>query len=301
MPTATRTIFVSYAHKDGKWLAALTTLMAPWLRERRLNLWDDTRIAAGQRWKAEIEAAMDEASVAVLLVTKEFLASRFVVENELPVLLDKARADRLRLIWVPIGHSGVEATELAAFEAAHDPARPLTTLRGSQRDKALLAVVRQIVDAATLKTLAGGLQIIDETTEPLEAALDRRPVRPDRSFRVQAHYDGQANRIAFTGAQTIITTDDLALLPEADRQFIADLEDSLRRNYRRWVGLRQRADGDGPDSDSDDQVQAQLERIARLMCRDLKLILDFLRSMHKVELEDHYSRYRFLCDRLGSA
>ena len=48
-------------------------------------------------------------------------------------------------------------------------------------------------------------------------------------------------------------------------------------------------------------MENQLTRIAKLMCRDLNSILNFLREMHKAELEDHYARYRFICERLNAA
>lgn len=299
MPAPGKRIFVSYSHKDAKWVEALTTQLAPWLRNRRVGLWADTQIGVGRNWRAEIEAAMAQAKVAVLLVTKDFLASSFILENELPAILALARDNKLKLIWIPIGHSGVEATELWQFQAASDPSRPLETLKGPQRDKALMAIAKQIADAATMGTLAGGLKIIDETTEPLEAALDKRLEQKDRKFGVEAQYEGQQNQISFKGSLTVIGPDDLNRLPEPDREFIADLEDSLDRNYKRWSAVRSGL-GDAGGA-LDDEVERQLARVAKLMCSDLTSILDFLRSMHKYELEDHYARYRYICARLHAA
>ena len=148
-------------------------------------------------------------------------------------------------------------------------------------------------------TLAGGLKIIDETTEPLEAALDKRREQKDRTFGVEARYEEQQNQIAFKGSLSIIGPADLDRLPEPDREFIADLEDSLGRNYKRWSAVRS-ALGDAGGA-LDDEVERQLARVAKLMCKDLTSILDFLRLMHKAELEDHYSRYRYICARLHAA
>lgn len=299
MPAPSKRIFVSYSHKDAKWVEALTTQLAPWLRDKRVVLWADTQIGVGRSWRAEINAAMAQAKVAVLLVTKDFLASSFIVENELPAILALARDNKLKLVWIPIGHSGVQATALWQFQAASDPGRPLETLKRPQRDKVLTAIAKQIADAATLGTLAGGLKIIDETTEPLEAALDGRREQKDRTFGVEARYEEQQNQISFKGSLTVIKPEDLDRLPEPDREFIADLEDSLDRNYKRWSVVRSGL-GDAGGA-LDDEVERQLARVAKLMCKDLTSILDFLRSMHKYELEDHYSRYRYICARLNAA
>ena len=49
----------------------------------------------------------------------------------------------------------------------------------------MVDIAKGIAATVTLGTFAGGLQIIDETTEPLEAALEIRPERTDREFRVR--------------------------------------------------------------------------------------------------------------------
>ena len=69
MPAARKTVFVSYAHKDRKWADELVTFLAPWIRDKRVNLWDDSQIQPGANWQREIQKALEEATVAVLLVT----------------------------------------------------------------------------------------------------------------------------------------------------------------------------------------------------------------------------------------
>jgi hypothetical protein len=276
----------------------LTAFLAPWIREKRVDLWDDSRVRAGENWDAEIRKAIDDASVAVLLVSKNFLASDFIANQELPRLLDRADRNQIRLAWIAIGYSGVQATRLWNFQAVNDPSRPLESLGGAERNKAMADIAARIADALTMGTLAGGLRIIDETTEPLAAALEQRPERTDHEFQVRAEYEPGQNRISFSGSYVIITAGDLANLPEADREFIADLEDSLNRNYKRWSALRKGLGNAGGALDS--EVENQLARIAKLMCRDLNAILDFLRKMHKFELEDHYARYRYICEKLDA-
>lgn len=59
--SARKTVFVSYARKDRKWAEELLTFLAPWIRNKRVDLWDDSRIHAGDNWKAEIQQAVREA------------------------------------------------------------------------------------------------------------------------------------------------------------------------------------------------------------------------------------------------
>jgi hypothetical protein len=298
MPAPSKRVFVSYSHKDSKWVDELNTFMAPWLRDKRVSLWSDKQIGVGQDWRAQIQNEISQARVAVLLVTKDFLASDFIAKHELSRLLERARAKQLTLVWVAVGHCAYAATELAEFQAANDPARPLDSLRGPQRDKVLTSIARKIADAATMSTLAGGFQIVDETSEPMEAVVEHRAEQSNRVFGVQAHYEPAQTQIAFSGATTVITADDLALLPEQDREFIADLEDSLDRNYKRWSAIRKGLGNAG--GALDEEIGSELARVGKLICGDLADILDFLRKMHKYELEDHYLRYRYICEKLSA-
>lgn len=50
--------------------------------------------------------------MAVLLVTKNLLASQFIFQEEPPALLPRAKANELKLIWIAVGHAAYAATEL---------------------------------------------------------------------------------------------------------------------------------------------------------------------------------------------
>jgi hypothetical protein len=291
-----KTVFISYAHKDRKWVDELVTVLAPWIRSKRVELWDDSRIQPGSMWLHEIERALDEATVAVMLVTPAFLASDFIMEREFPVLLERVRKKNMRLMWIAAEPSAFEATPLSEYQAVNDPARPLASLTRAERQSEMVDIAKAIADAVTIGTFAGSLEIIDETTEPIAAAVEKRPERAGRDFGVQAVYEPRDDRISFTGSLTTITVADLTHLPPDDREFIADLDDSLVRNYQRWRDVRRGLGDAGGALDS--EIQNQLARIARLICADLNSVLDFLRTMHKYDLEDHYGRYRFICQQL---
>ena len=55
---AAATVFVSYSHKDCEASERLKTFVRPLEREGLIGYWDDTRIEAGNDWKAEILTAL---------------------------------------------------------------------------------------------------------------------------------------------------------------------------------------------------------------------------------------------------
>lgn len=88
------TLFISYSRADMQetdWLERLRMYLTPFRRAGALDVWDDSRIATGTLWKEEIARALDSAAAAVLLVGPGFLASDFVMEIELPALLNSAK------------------------------------------------------------------------------------------------------------------------------------------------------------------------------------------------------------------
>lgn len=141
-----RTIFVSYAHEDAPWLAEIQISLAPYLHsgDQELSVWDDRRLGAGDDWRAEIERALNAADVAVLLVSRHFLASRFIRDHEMPAILRASAEGRTRVVWVAVSASAYGATPLVEIQAANDPDRPLSALTGNDRDVALVDIAETI-------------------------------------------------------------------------------------------------------------------------------------------------------------
>ncbi|MCF4967598.1 leucine-rich repeat domain-containing protein [Nostoc sp. CMAA1605] len=140
-------VFISYSHLDKDWLTKLQTHLKPMIRNQKLVVWDDTKIEPGNEWREEIEDALAAAKVALLMVSPNFLASDFIAENELPPLLNAAKYEGLKIIWIPITFSLYEETEIAKYQPAHDPKQPLKSLSESEQDAALVEICKKIKTA----------------------------------------------------------------------------------------------------------------------------------------------------------
>ena len=126
---------------------------------RHCDVWDDRRIAAGDDWPQSIEEAIAQAHVAILIVSKHFLISKFIRERELTRILKARREGGLRvipLIAEPCAWQEVRA--LQNIQAWPRDGRPLSAGDGHRIDADLaeLAVdVKNGLDRAGPPTLVG--------------------------------------------------------------------------------------------------------------------------------------------------
>ena len=147
-PSPTRTkVFISYSHKDKKWLERLQQHLKPLERDGLLDRWDDTRIKPGQIWHDEIQRALETARVAVLLVSADFLASDFIAKGELPPLLAVAKDQGTFILPVIVSASLFGDTpSLSQFQAVNTPDRPLNGMSRADQEKILVQAAKTIRD-----------------------------------------------------------------------------------------------------------------------------------------------------------
>lgn len=129
-------VFISYSHKDTKWLECIQKMLSPYA-DMGLDIWSDQRILSGQEWRVEIDASLARASVAVLLVSDNFLASTFIKQNELPPLLDAANEKKTIILPILIDHCCYEVTAIVRYQSPIRFKTPLRELLGATRTKAI--------------------------------------------------------------------------------------------------------------------------------------------------------------------
>lgn len=134
-PQARTKVFISYSHQDTKWLLRLRIHLRPLERENRIDIWDDTRIKPGTRWREEIRQALAATKVAVLLVSADFLASDFIASDELPLLLSAAEKEGAIILPLILSPSRFKSLpSLAKFQTVNDPANPLIRLPTAEQE-----------------------------------------------------------------------------------------------------------------------------------------------------------------------
>lgn len=138
-------IFISYSHKDAKWLEELKAHLKPLFAEDMLSYWADVdNINAGDRWREKIAEAIQRTKVAVLLVTHNFLDSDFIQKVEVPAFLKAEAEEGIRIIWVPVSPSNVKVTKIFTFQATHPTDRPIVAMGDSERHATWVVITDQL-------------------------------------------------------------------------------------------------------------------------------------------------------------
>lgn len=140
-------IFISYSHKDEEWKDRLQTQLAVLEMEGLLSVWEDRQIELGDSWYPEIEKALNNADVAILLISANFLASKFIRSEEIPRLLKRREQEGIRvipLILKPCPWSRVKW--LSAMQGATRDNIELSGLSEHEQDSALSCLAEKIDD-----------------------------------------------------------------------------------------------------------------------------------------------------------
>ena len=86
-------------------------------QQEQLDFWTDDRIRIGDAWFKKIEDAINAASVAILLVSADFLVSPFIVREEIERLLKLPDQEGLVIFPILVGPCLCEESEMARTNA----------------------------------------------------------------------------------------------------------------------------------------------------------------------------------------
>ncbi|MCL2860945.1 MAG: GTP-binding protein [Firmicutes bacterium] len=147
-------IFICYSHKDRKFKERLAKHFNSLARRDLLIYWDDSKIEAGDKWKKEIQTALNKSCVAILLVSKDFLDSEFITEVELPTILNETY--NITSIPVLIGNCLYdEVTDIKDMQLINKPSECVSILTDDEQDKLCVKIVKKaksILEKSYVKT-----------------------------------------------------------------------------------------------------------------------------------------------------
>ncbi|HUT93563.1 MAG TPA: TIR domain-containing protein [Thermoguttaceae bacterium] len=158
-------VFVSYAHadneaheRDRRWLDRLLVHLEPLRQQVELAVFSDKQLAVGDLWDNEIQGKLHAATAAVLLVSPAFLASTYIRNCEMPILLRRAEEEGVAILPLfvkpcaseevkfryPDPEEGPAERSLADFQAFNSPDNSLLDMGEAEQERTLAAVVTRL-------------------------------------------------------------------------------------------------------------------------------------------------------------
>jgi len=136
-------IFPSYSHKDADWLNRIRDHLRPLERTGQISFWEDRQIQAGDQWSQEIMQALAQTDIAVLFISADFLASNFIMDKEIPRLLERHQQGLVFILPVIIRPCAWQKVDwLAKLQVLPKDGQPLSSRKDS--DEALYEVAKRI-------------------------------------------------------------------------------------------------------------------------------------------------------------
>lgn len=177
-------LFISYSHKDDEWRAKLDSHLALLKRQNVFDVWHDRRIGAGREWAGDINDALERASVVLLLVSADFLASDYCYDREMKRALQRHDQGDARVVPVILRTCDWQSSDFGKLQAVPRDGRPIAS--HSDVDAAMTEV------ALALRGIAEEMRAVDAASTPARRASGTvlppaAEVRPAQGWQLPAH------------------------------------------------------------------------------------------------------------------
>jgi hypothetical protein len=130
------------------------------IRQEDIEVWSDEDLKVGENWNAEIQRRLESAKAAVLLVSPAFLASEYIANSELPVLLRRAGEKGLTIVPIlvspclyhkarfkyPDARTGPDVLMLSDIQSANPPSRTLEEMSIPEQNRVLVGVAEALLE-----------------------------------------------------------------------------------------------------------------------------------------------------------
>ncbi len=137
------TVFISYSHKDKQEKDELLSHLR--ISRETTDVWSDDRVGVGTDWEADLDQAISQARVAILLVSPNFLVSRFIASQQTPAILERCKRDGLTVFPVIAKPCAWQLVDwLAGMNIRPQSGKPVWRDGGLYADEELVAIAHEV-------------------------------------------------------------------------------------------------------------------------------------------------------------
>ncbi|MBD2462589.1 TIR domain-containing protein [Oscillatoria sp. FACHB-1407] len=135
-------VFFSYSHKDEALRDALAAHLSSLEWQKVISSWHDRKIMAGTEWDADIKFQMDAADIILLLISPDFIASKYCREIEIPYAMQRHEAKEAYVIPIILRPFDWQDSPFSKLQAYPKDAKAVTSWENI--DEAFVSVTQGI-------------------------------------------------------------------------------------------------------------------------------------------------------------
>ncbi len=137
-------VFISYAHADEKWRQELDKQLSNLRNQGVIFTWHDRQISAGMEWEPEIIKHLEEARLILLLISADFMASKFCYSVELKRAIERHNAGEAVVIPIILRYVDWQGAPFAKLQVLPTEGKPVVSSKWHNTDEAFYDVIQGI-------------------------------------------------------------------------------------------------------------------------------------------------------------
>src|SRR3954452_9791992 len=179
-------VFLSYAHEDAAWRDKVLKHLG-WLRNtNQLAVFDDRQIKPGAQWDVTIKEQLESASIIIVLISPDFVNSRYCGVVELLSALKRVESGSARLVAIVCDHVALSTLSVAKHQCLpQDERNDLKPLVDWPNPNVPLAAVAEKISAMLAEIEAERARTVASGAPPppeAGAGVWKQPAPPTRCF-----------------------------------------------------------------------------------------------------------------------
>lgn len=165
-------LFFSYSHQDESMRDELEKHFSVLRYQGAIESWHDRKIGPGKEWVKEIDVNLESSEVILLLISHNFLASKYCFEIEAQRALEKHERGEARVIPVILDSCDWKNTPLGELQAATKDGKAISKYP-NPNDGFL-----EVVEAVRNVIKETGKTVVNKKNEPLPIGPVKQPITP---------------------------------------------------------------------------------------------------------------------------
>jgi hypothetical protein len=186
-------VFISYSHKDEALRDSLATHLSNLQWQGIISSWYDRQLVAGMEWDDKIKTELESADIILLLISPDFIASKYCRDIEIPMALQRHEARQAYIVPVILRPFDWFDAPFAKLQAFPKDAKPVTTW--ANQDEAFVSITQGIRTAAKIM-------------------LDYRKQEAEQKQLIRSQYLQKVEEVLSDGVISIVERDTLDELRE---------------------------------------------------------------------------------------